>query len=153
MSGTGFTTFTNCRYCLNGRLVDDHLVVSSDSGTILKRTGYIGGDIVDLDGAVIAPGFLELQTNGVNGFHFTHFDYPFQYEQKLAETARYYATQGVTGFWATIPTVAPHQFQKVSQVSHSAGRRDIIYGVAEMSLFRIHSLVRSWYPATSLKNE
>lgn len=112
MSGW-FTLFTNCRYCLNGTLVDDHLVVSEDSGLILKRTGYIGGDVVDLDGNILAPGFLELHTNGVRGFHFTHFEDEQQYAAKLADTAAYYVTQGVTGFWATIPTVAEEEYKKV----------------------------------------
>ncbi|OCK77731.1 carbohydrate esterase family 9 protein [Lepidopterella palustris CBS 459.81] len=113
MSAGWFTTFTNCRYCLNGELVDDHLVISDEKGTILRREGYIGGEIVDLEDAIIAPGFLELQTNGVNGFHFTHFVNETQYERKLEETARYYVTQGVTGFWATIPTVAEEEFKKI----------------------------------------
>lgn len=113
--GAGFfTTFTNCRQCINGELVDDHMVVSEDTGEILQRTGYIGGEIVDLDDGIIAPGFLELHTNGVHGFHFTHFENEEQYAKKLEETAQYYVTQGVTGFWATIPTVSPNDFQEVS---------------------------------------
>lgn len=114
MSDGWFTLFTNCRYCLNGELVEDHLVISDDNGTILKRTGYIGGEVVDLEDSIIAPGFLELQTNGVNGFHFTHFENEQQYEKKLEDTAKYYVTQGVTGFWATVPTVAEAEFKKVN---------------------------------------
>ncbi|KAJ9661218.1 hypothetical protein H2201_006577 [Coniosporium apollinis] len=112
--GAGFfTTFLNCRQCINGELVDDQLVVSEDTGLILERTGYIGGEAVDLEGNVVAPGFLELQTNGVNGFHFTHFEHESQYQQKLEETAKYFVTQGVTGFWATVPTVSPEDFRKI----------------------------------------
>ncbi|KAF2460216.1 hypothetical protein BDY21DRAFT_315343 [Lineolata rhizophorae] len=108
-----FTTFTNCRKAIAGHIVDDHLVISEETGTILKRTGYIGGEIVDLDDGIIAPGYLELHANGVNGFHFTDFQTPEQYERRLSETARYYVTQGVTGFWVTIPTVDPETFQKI----------------------------------------
>lgn len=113
MSGW-FTLFTNCRYILNGELVEDHLVISDETGLILKREGYIGGEAVDLEDAIIAPGFLELHTNGANGFHFTHFDNDKSYAKKVDDIARYYATQGVTGFWATIPTVKGEEFQKVS---------------------------------------
>ncbi|KAL1632501.1 hypothetical protein SLS56_003580 [Neofusicoccum ribis] len=113
MSDNQFTLFTNGSYCLGGELVDDHLVISEETGRILKRTGYIGGEIVDLEGHIVAPGFLELHTNGVNGFHFTHFEDELQYDQKLKETADFYVTQGVTGFWATIPTVSPETFQKI----------------------------------------
>jgi N-acetylglucosamine-6-phosphate deacetylase len=109
-----FTTFTNCRLCINGELVEgERLVVSEDTGLILEGTGFIGGEIVDLDDAIIAPGFLELQTNGVNGFHFTHFEGEKQYAEKLKETAEYYVTKGITGFWATIPTVSSDNYQKV----------------------------------------
>ncbi|KAH7061268.1 hypothetical protein B0J12DRAFT_565022 [Macrophomina phaseolina] len=113
MSDNQFTLFTNGSYCLGGELVDDHLVISEETGRILKRTGYIGGEIVDLEGNIVAPGFLELHTNGVNGFHFTHFESEPQYGQKLKETAEYYVSQGVTGFWATIPTVDTQAFHQI----------------------------------------
>lgn len=114
MSGW-FTLFTNCRYVLDGQLVDDHLVISDETGLILKREGYIGGEAVDLDDNIIAPGFLELHTNGANGFHFTHFEDETSYGRKVDDIARYYATQGVTGFWATIPTVKGDEFRRVCQ--------------------------------------
>ncbi|KAI1573659.1 NagA N-acetylglucosamine-6-phosphate deacetylase [Pyrenophora tritici-repentis] len=112
MSGW-FTLFTNCRYVLDGELVEDHLVISDETGLILKRDGYIGGEAIDLEDTIIAPGFLELHTNGANGFHFTHFDDEKSYAAKIDDIARYYATQGVTGFWATIPTVKSEEFQKI----------------------------------------
>ncbi|KAH7075679.1 hypothetical protein BKA63DRAFT_512097 [Paraphoma chrysanthemicola] len=112
MSGW-FTLFTNCRYILNGELVEDHLVISDETGLILKREGYIGGEAIDLEDSIIAPGFLELHTNGANGFHFTHFDDEKSYSKKVDSIARYYATQGVTGFYATIPTVKSDEFQKI----------------------------------------
>ncbi|KAF2636524.1 Metallo-dependent hydrolase [Massarina eburnea CBS 473.64] len=112
MSGW-FTLFTNARYILDGDIVEDHLVISDESGLILKREGYIGGEAVDLDGNIIAPGFLELHTNGANAFHFTHFEDAKSYAGKVDGIARYYATQGVTGFWATLATVKTDEFQKI----------------------------------------
>ena len=114
MSGW-FTSFLNCRLCINGELVRDRLVVSDDSGLILPTTGYIGGDAVDLDDAIIAPGFLELQTNGALGFHFTHHgDNEELYASEIERISKYLATQGVTGFWATIHTVSSDDYKKVS---------------------------------------
>ncbi|KAF1978079.1 Metallo-dependent hydrolase [Bimuria novae-zelandiae CBS 107.79] len=121
MSGW-FTLFTNARYVLNGELVEDHLVISDETGKILKREGYIGGEAVDLDDNIIAPGFLELHTNGANGFHFTHFEDEQSYASKVDGIARYYATQGVTGFWATLPTIKAEEFQ---QILPSLAPRDI----------------------------
>ena len=92
----------------------ERLVVSTeDGGKILESTGFIGGEIVDLDDGIIAPGFLELQTNGVNGFHFSTLEDDAQYATKLQETGKFYASQGITGFWATIPTTTPDRYQKV----------------------------------------
>lgn len=123
MSGW-FTLFTNCRYVLNGELVEDHLVISDETGFILKREGYIGGEAIDLEDAIIAPGFLELHTNGANGFHFTHFEDKTSYENKIDHLARYYATQGVTGFWATLPTIQADEFQKARLLSMSGLHTD-----------------------------
>jgi N-acetylglucosamine-6-phosphate deacetylase len=110
-----FTTITNCRLCKNGQLTEgERLIFSEDNGEFLQETGYIGGEIIDLDDNIIAPGFLELQTNGVNGFHFTHFESEEQYVRKLEETAKFYLSQGVTGFWVTIPTVAKEIYKKVN---------------------------------------
>ena len=112
MSGW-FTSFLNCRLCINGELVEDQLVVSDDTGLILPRTGYIGGDAVDLEEGIIAPGLLELQTNGLLGFHFTHFDNEKQYGEEIDKVAAFLTTQGVTGFWATVPTISGDKFKKV----------------------------------------
>lgn len=112
MSGW-FTSFFNGRLCKDGELIEDQLVVSDDSGLILPRTGYIGGDAVDVEGDIIAPGFLELQTNGLRGFHFTHFDDDASYVRKLDQVATYLPQTGVTGFFPTLPTVSSNDFRKV----------------------------------------
>ncbi|KAF2404976.1 Metallo-dependent hydrolase [Trichodelitschia bisporula] len=109
-----FTTLTNCRLCIDGEIVEgERLVVSEDTGRILQSTGYIGGEIFDLEDAIIAPGFLELHTNGANGFHFSDFQNEAQYTSKLQDTAQYYVEHGVTGFWATLPTVSRDSYQKI----------------------------------------
>lgn len=121
MSGW-FTTFMNCRLCRGGEIIEgDQLVVSDDTGDILHRTGYIGGDAVDLEDGIIAPGFLELQTNGMKGFHFTHFDDEKSYAAKVDEVARYLPSTGVTGFYPTIPTVSSEEFKKVRLQSFLIG--------------------------------
>ncbi|KAF4550112.1 Hypothetical protein D9617_18g033030 [Elsinoe fawcettii] len=113
MSGGWFTTFLNCRLCIDGELVRDQFVVSDDTGLILPRTGYIGGDAVDLEDGIIAPGFLELQTNGLLGFHFTHFKDQDSYAAEIDKVSKYLITQGVTGFWVTIPTVSNQDFKQI----------------------------------------
>ncbi|KAF2664188.1 Metallo-dependent hydrolase [Microthyrium microscopicum] len=112
--GNLFTTFTNCRLCINGELVEgERLVVSQDDGLILPSTGYIGGEIEDLDDAIIAPGFLELHTNGSNGFHFTSYSDDAQYAASLESLAAFFPSHGITSFWATIPTVEQSLYTKI----------------------------------------
>lgn len=116
----------NCRLCRDGQLVEgEQMVVSDDTGRILPRTGYIGGDAVDLEDAIIAPGFLDLHTNGVRGFHFTHFETEERYAQRLADVADYFPSQGVTGFWATIPTVSDEKFKQVRHSYHARCTQDL----------------------------
>lgn len=112
------TSFLNCRLCINGELVERRFVVEQDSGLILQETGFIGGDAVDLEEGIIAPGFLELHTNGINGFHFSGYAEGNelsveQYDQRMADTAKFYASKGITGFWATLPTVETDVYKKV----------------------------------------
>jgi N-acetylglucosamine-6-phosphate deacetylase len=94
------TVFTNCRVCEGGRLVDRNVVVSNETGRIV-------------DGAIVGPGLIELQTNGMRGFHFTHFEDEQSYAQKVEEVARYLPSTGCTSFYATIPTVSSDDFKKV----------------------------------------
>ncbi|KAI9849035.1 MAG: hypothetical protein M1837_005926 [Sclerophora amabilis] len=68
---------------------------------------------IDLGGKIVAPGFLELQTNGLLGFHFTHYEDDEQYQSQLRRVSKYLITKGVTGFWATVPTVSTDTFQKI----------------------------------------
>src|SRR4051812_37788770 len=113
--GNLFTTFVNCRLCIDGKIVyGERLVVSQDTGRILPTTGYIGGEIVDLEDNIIAPGFLELHTNGANGFHYTNFTGSEAYGSEVDRIAAWYPSRGVTGFWATVPTVEEKLYYDVS---------------------------------------
>jgi N-acetylglucosamine-6-phosphate deacetylase len=112
-----FTTLVNFRLLSNGQIHEGlQLVISPETGTVLKRTGYIGGDIVDLEDAIIAPGFLECQVNGWAGVHFTELGKDSEEEaaRKMEKVAGELLKKGVTGFWATVPTVAREEYEKVS---------------------------------------
>jgi len=113
-----YTILTNCQICRNGTLISgERLVVSNVTGSLEQDTGLLDGEVVDLDGAIVAPGFLELQTNGLRGFHFTHFEDGESYGKKLQEVAKYLPQTGVTAFYATIPTVHSNEFKKVGAPS------------------------------------
>lgn len=122
--------FSNCRLCVTGQLTQPNsvLIASKSSGKILevlyKKPTHVSGsgsaEVIDLQGKILAPGFLELQTNGMRGFHFTHFENDKKYEENLEEVAKYLPSQGVTGFWVTIPTVKAEEFQKVRGFSYGS---------------------------------
>ncbi|KAM0719696.1 hypothetical protein Q7P37_003827 [Cladosporium fusiforme] len=110
------TTFINCRVCRHGRLIEDEiLAVSNDTGLFVDHVSSSTSDnnTIDLGGAIIAPGLIELQTNGMRGFHFTHFEDEGSYAQKLVEVATYLPSTGCTAFYATIPTVSSDDFKKI----------------------------------------
>jgi len=136
-----FTTLVNFRLLSNGTLHEGlQLVISPETGTVLRRTGYIGGEIVDLEDAIVAPGFLELQMNGWDGVHFSGLSEESEAEieavdgkdgkdgvkvmerkgrmlgreERLEKVARGLLERGVTGFWATVPTVEKEAYEKVS---------------------------------------
>lgn len=91
----------------------DNLIVNNVTGQIADNIGYVSTDAIDLQGGIIAPGFIELQTNGMRGFHFTHFEDPLQYANALNNVAQYLPSTGVTSFYVTIPTVASEHFKKI----------------------------------------
>lgn len=111
--------FTNARLCVGGQLVDRPLTISTESGAILSDDEGQDGATVDLKGAIVAPGLIELQTNGMRGFHFTHFEDEQSYAKKLDDVAQYLPSTGVTSFYATIPTVSSDEFKKVAMLSVS----------------------------------
>ncbi|KAG0646250.1 N-acetylglucosamine-6-phosphate deacetylase [Hyphodiscus hymeniophilus] len=106
------TQFNNCRQCINGSLVSLPLTISS-SGLILPNSPLPPNTtIVDLKGAIISPGFIELQINGALGFHFAHCSDPTTYSAGVTKLAKYLPSTGVTGFYPTIPTVSKEVFQE-----------------------------------------
>lgn len=117
-AGSNITIFENCRVCRDGRLVEsERLAVSNDTGLLVDEVPLSSSEnTIDLGGAIIAPGLIELQTNGMRGFHFTHFDDRESYAQKLFEVASYLPSTGCTAFYATIPTVSSDDFRKVQHV-------------------------------------
>ncbi|KAI7340188.1 carbohydrate esterase family 9 protein [Hortaea werneckii] len=108
------TTFTNLRLCHRGQLLENrNLVISNSTGLIVDPVQATESHAVDLEGAIVAPGFIELQTNGMKGFHFTHFTDKDSYASKIDEVAQYLPSTGVTAFYATIPTVHSDEFKKI----------------------------------------
>ncbi len=100
--------FTNCQLCISGELIAQDLYFSPETGLLTPNYYYRseGVERIDLGGAVVAPGFLDLQVNGWGGWHFTELGRGKEGEGDwLGEFAREEVRGGVTGWWATVPTV------------------------------------------------
>lgn len=101
--------------CHKGCTKPVHLTFSTVTGLIVDNNTDVSAEHeVDLKGRFIAPGFIEVQTNGLLGFHFTHYNDAADYATKLDRIARHLPSQGVTGFYPTVPTVSTADFQRVS---------------------------------------
>lgn len=122
--------FTNCLVCISGELVSQDLYFSSDTGIITPNYYYRqeGVERIDLDGKVVAPGFLDLQTNGMQGLHFSHLRQggggqgqedeagDAEDEKKLERVSQVQVSHGVTAWWATVPTVESTRWKQVSEM-------------------------------------
>lgn len=90
------------------------LTIDSTSGRIIPNSPIPPNTrIIDLQNGIIAPSYLELQINGALGFHFAHFQSPESYQEGVRKLAQYLPSTGVTGFYPTVPTVAPEVFKSV----------------------------------------
>ena len=92
------------------------IYVDEETGMIVQQPAEMPTDFVDLKDNVLAPAYLELQTNGSLGFHFTAFKDPHVYQEDLGKTSRHLVKQGVAGFYVTLPTVHRDVFTKVPRL-------------------------------------
>ena len=74
-------------------VVDERIAAIGDS---LPREGC---EVLNLEGNILSPGFIDVHTHGGDGVDINAADY-----QQLAKLSRFFASQGVTGFLASILT-------------------------------------------------
>ncbi|KAH8599423.1 carbohydrate esterase family 9 protein [Bisporella sp. PMI_857] len=128
MTSMDGTIFINCRQCIDGKLISSPLTIDSNGIIATNTSPPLDCKIVDLKNSIIAPGFIELQINGALGFHFAHYDDATSYRKNVKKLANYLPSTGVTGFYPTVPTVAPEVFKCVLPLL----RPDISPGVASV---------------------
>lgn len=114
------TKFTNCRILKNGQLVEQDLWIDSFSGKILRDQEafyelHLSPDqVVNLNGRILAPGFIDVQLNGAQGF-----DYSVpqatreEYDAGFVESNRGLIKTGVTSFLPTTVSTTAENYQKV----------------------------------------
>jgi N-acetylglucosamine-6-phosphate deacetylase len=114
------TKFTNCRLVRNNRLVEADLWVSSTSGKILRSQEEFyehqlsPDQIIDLDGRILAPGFIDVQLNGAQGFDFSvPHDKASAYHDGLQLVNRGLIKTGVTSYLPTVTSQRREVYHKV----------------------------------------
>ena len=105
--------FINGQTCFHGQALNQSVYVDEQTGLIIQQPAQMPSDFVDLDGHFLAPAYLELQTNGCVGTHFTNFKDPQSYREGLRKVSCHLVRQGVGAFYATLPTVHREVFAKV----------------------------------------
>ncbi|EDK36380.2 hypothetical protein PGUG_00478 [Meyerozyma guilliermondii ATCC 6260] len=118
-----FIRFTNGHLCDNGVLYHDvDLYVDKDNGTIYGQVPPPTGskiEVVDLGGNVLAPGFLDIQNNGIYGLNFSDLregatkkdvkEFQNFYRDAMAK----YLTTGVTSTCPTVTSNFPEVYNNV----------------------------------------
>jgi N-acetylglucosamine-6-phosphate deacetylase len=116
-SGPRITKFTNGYLLKDGQLVAGDLWVSSETGRIVSSqsafySAHLTPDnVVDLDGRILSPGFIDVQINGCYNFDFSSPD-P-EYASKLAHTHRQMIKTGLTSYVPTVISTKPEAYHSV----------------------------------------
>ncbi|PYI06265.1 Metallo-dependent hydrolase [Aspergillus sclerotiicarbonarius CBS 121057] len=114
------TKFTNCRIIKGLDLVEQDVWVDSVSGKILKDQEAFYGlhlspdEVIDLGGRILAPGLIDVQLNGAQGFDFS-VPQPSKelYDEGLRAVNKGLARTGVTSYLPTVVSSTPEVYWKV----------------------------------------
>lgn len=114
------TKFTNCRLVRGLELVEQDLWIDSRSGRILKDQEAFyeyrlsPDQVIDLGGRILAPGLIDVQLNGAQGFDFSvPQSTREEYEKGLHEVNRALVRTGVTSYLPTVISSTPEVYWKV----------------------------------------
>ncbi|KAL4798157.1 hypothetical protein BDV19DRAFT_357165 [Aspergillus venezuelensis] len=112
--------FTNCRIVRGDSLVDQDVWIDSTSGKILRDQEAFYGlhmspdEVIDLEGRILAPGLIDCQLNGAQGFDFSvpHAT-KIEYDEGLRTVNMGLARTGVTSYLPTVVSSTPEVYHKV----------------------------------------
>lgn len=124
------TKFTNCRIVQGLDLVEQDVWVDSFSGKILKDQEAFYGlhlspdEVIDLGGRILAPGLIDVQLNGAQGFDFS-VPQPSKelYDEGMRSVNKGLARTGVTSYLPTVVSSTPEVYWKVCLQSEPSCRR------------------------------
>lgn len=116
------TKFTNCRLVSGSSLVEQDLWIDSLTGKILKdqeafyELHLSPDEIIDLGGRILAPGLIDTQLNGAQGFDFSvPCATKAEYDEGLRLVNQGLARTGVTSYLPTVVSSTPEVYWQVRQ--------------------------------------
>ncbi|USW55091.1 Putative N-acetylglucosamine-6-phosphate deacetylase, metal-dependent hydrolase [Septoria linicola] len=139
---TGVTRLTNGRLVKDGKVLESDLWISSITGKILRSQEVfyehhvMPDQIIDLQGKLLCPGFIDVQFNGGFGDDFSTIpansegcDDLAAYAKTLQKLNRKLVQTGVTSYLPTLPSNKPDLYHKVlPYLGPSGERRDASEG-------------------------
>ena len=116
---TGITRLTGGYLVKGNQLVEEDLWISSVTGKILRSQEVfyehhvVPDEVIDLEGKVLAPGFIDVQFNGAFGFDFSTIPEDMStYSKGLKRLNKHLVRTGVTSYLPTIPSQRPEVYHK-----------------------------------------
>lgn len=114
------TKFTNCRIIKGNSLIEQDVWIDSLSGKILRAQEAFYGlhlspdEVIDLGGRILAPGLIDVQLNGAQGFDFSvPCASKEEYDEGLRMVNKGLARTGVTSYLPTVVSSTPEVYWKV----------------------------------------
>lgn len=114
------TKFTNCRILQDKELVEQDLWIDSRSGKILRdqvafyELHLLPDEVIDLGGRILAPGLIDVQLNGAQGFDFSVPQASRKaYDDGLRIVNKGLARTGVTSYLPTVVSSTPEVYWQV----------------------------------------
>ena len=123
-------TLQNARVVLPDRVMDGGTVVV-ESGLIasVSDSGTARGEVLDLSGMTLLPGFIDVHIHGAVGV-----DVMDAAPDGLQEVSRYLATQGVTGWLPTLVPGSDENYASVAAAVSEAMRSSEVEGARILGL-------------------
>lgn len=120
------TKYTNGYLCDHGVVVKSDLYVDNETQTIVNAPA-LDDDvtrIINLQGNILAPGFLDIQNNGIYGLNFLRLtleatpEETEQFEREYHAAMKKYLSTGVTALCPTVTLNFPKVYKKVLPFYH-----------------------------------
>jgi len=115
------TKFTNGYLCDNGVLVKQDLYIDDATHRIIDRPvdSSVVTSVVDLKNQILAPGYLDIQNNGIYGVNFSNLSSNStatdvaNFKAKYHDAMHKYLSTGVTAICPTVTSNFPDVYPKV----------------------------------------